>query len=162
MIVQYKACLITTLQHGKFHLSHTHIYNVMHYSTLVFVLLLLSPSSAGAPPAESIVMSMLQRRTSDSKVAVRKSALLALEALTRLHRDGVKEEVRSMDPVMKWRLGIHVHVHVYIHPVCQQNPGRRWWPLVFKFSSQCKFFSGHHLPKHSSYVHKYNTTLRLT
>ena len=42
---------------------------------------------------DSLVMNMLQRRTSDNKVAVRKSALQALEALSRLRRNGVLEEV---------------------------------------------------------------------
>ena len=42
---------------------------------------------------DSLVMNMLQRRTSDNKVAVRKSALQALEALSRLRRNGVIEEV---------------------------------------------------------------------
>lgn len=46
--------------------------------------------------SESIVMGMLQRRTSDSKVAVRKAALHALEACTRLHRNGIKKEVRPV------------------------------------------------------------------
>ena len=44
----------------------------------------------------SVVMTMLRRRTSDNKVAVRKAAILALEVLSNIREDSIDIEVSNI------------------------------------------------------------------